>query len=354
MQLDQETLIRLGSDARWLFAGLKVKSDESKGESAGFPYPRASLLAEALEHHLGRTEAELRLPQATILSTTSRQIAIRQHLSSGILSAFSPDTLDRNSRRIILRKIQVLLHVHEGHANRVMNGLGIFAKDLGTEQLADHYIGRNSNFIRELDVDLIQLLACGAGENLGALLLKPYQFFANSACAALRLRLEVTNEEDLFRLKQDVKKKFPPFTNIPPRPTHSALQVPTPETQISLYGLAMWQSAGTYLHEDSRLAQKTFPLDEAKLSQVIRLATTEAPWVFPELFQIELGSLAKSTLSQDSLVQRAVREQHERLISAQTDKKYLQVVRDSITTIGLEVGKALCGMEPYGAILGES
>ena len=346
--------MRLGSDARWLFSGLKMKSDENKREAAGLPHPRASLLAEALEHHLGRAEAESRLPQATILTTTSRQIAIRQHLSCGIQSAFSPDILDRNSRRVILRKIQVLLHVHEGHANRVMNGLGIFAKDLGTEQLAGHYIGRNSNFIRDLDVDLIQLLACGAGENLGALLLKPYQFFANTACAALRLGLEVTNEEDLVKLKEGVKKKFPPFTQISPRSAQSAIQMITPEAQVSLYGLAMWQCAGAYVHEDSDSTRDPCPLDEAKLSQVIRLATTEAPWVFPELFQIELDPFAKSTLSQDSFVQRAIREQHDRLISAQADKRYLQVVRDSIATMGLEVGKALCGIEPYRAILGEN
>lgn len=345
--------MRLGSDARWLFAGLKMKSDENKAETVGLPQPRASLLAEAFEHHVGRVEAESRLSQATILVTTSRQIAIRQHLSSGIQSAFSPNTLDRNSRRVILRKIQLLLHVHEGHANRVMNGLGIFAKDLGTEQLADHYIGRNSNFIRELDVDLIQLLACGSGENLGALLLKPYQFFANTACAALRLRLSVANEEDLVQAKEGIKKKFPPFTQTAPRSTQSALQKPTPESHVSLYGIAMWQSANTYIRDDSVSMRETNPFDEAKLAQVIRLATTEAPWVFPELFQIELNPSSSSALAQDAFVQRAVREQHDRLISAQVDEKYLQVVRDSISLIGLEVGKALCGMEPYGAVLGE-
>ncbi len=241
-----------------------------------------------------------------------------------------------------------------------MNGLGILVAGPTTSGLADHYWHQRSNFMRELDIGLIQQLACGSGEHLHALMLKPYQFFANAACAALRLRVGGDQDQQSIEAKLQTRRAYPPFEHALIQSDVSAIDDLTPVAKVSLYGLAMWQSISYYLDTDPSESprpgtqeQYHATFDEATLSRVIRYAATETPWVFPELYQIELGAHAASRLPENDLVLLAQRRQQAQLQSAQADPRYRSVVRQAIEELALEVGKALCGISPYNHPLGE-
>ncbi len=342
--ISEGTLTEIGTDPRWLFCGLKLKT---KSKSP----PPKSMLEEMLESRLGEEMAVELFPGARRLVITSRQIAIRQHLSRGINTSLAPDDDNGNSRNRILSKIQRLLGVQKGHANRVLNGLGIFTvEDDGTDQLVRHYVGRNTNFVRELDADLIQLLACGAGERLDSLMQHPFVFWGNSACAAIRLKYKREENESVVDAKVRIKDEYPPIFQTSIDMTKSVLNEPNPQSDVALYGLAMWYGMQKILRSREGAALEGQHIDP---QNIIRLVTTDAPWIFPELAQIKIDSYALLQLKGADEIIAAQARQRDRLKEAQHDSRYLAAVGSAIQRVGLAVGKAICSVRPYTLEIGE-
>lgn len=348
MTFDDSTLTRVGTDPRWLLSGLKLKkASATKGQKA----PQQSLLEEMLCQYLGMEHGRSLLSQASVLAVTSRQVAIRQHLSVGVQSALSPDVDFAAHRRVISRKIQRLLQIDGGHARRVSKGLGILADDEGTDLLADLYVGGSKQFTRELDVDLIQMLACGSGERLESFVQAPFLFLTNSACAAIRLRFETPAGSDILEARSEIKDRFPPIVHAPLVASQRTQGELTPVMRVAVYGLALWQKAGGMLAENSDNPEVfNGELDVGKL---VKQVATQASWVFPELEQIRINpTLLSETKKTDALIELQ-QTQRDRLQAAASDQRYKTLLEEAIRQVGLEVGKAICGLPPYTRQVGE-
>lgn len=332
---DEETLTRIGTDPRWLFGGLKLDKNR----------PQRSLLEEMLIQYLGIDAAEQLAPRAATIASTSRQIAIRQHISEGIPKAYADRTTDWTEIR---DKVQKLMCVSRSQANRVMNGLGIFyADDPGTARLVEHFVGGRGEFVRELDVDLIQLLAAGAGENIDLLIQKPYVFFANSAAAALRISVFCDDDDDVAEKVEVIRNNFPPIPFAPPRQTNDSCSELTPLSQIGVYGLTMWQGTGKYLGSKVDAAEEPNLCFGHNLGNIIRIAASVSPWIFPELIQLGFDPNLMGQLPDSDKILQAQRSQQARLVNAQCDSKYLDLMSTAIKNVGLEIGKVICGIAPY-------
>lgn len=348
MKIEDSTLTRIGTDPRWLLSGLKLKKANAvRGQKA----PRQSLLEEMLYQFLGIERGRSILPAASILAVTSRQVAIRQHLSSGVQSALSPEQNFDAHRSVISRKIQRLLQIDGGHARRVAKGLGILADDEGTDLLADLYVGGSKQLTRELHVDLIQMLACSTGEHLRSFVQEPFLFAANSACAAIRLRYQTPTGSDILALKSEIKRRFPPIIQAPLVDASGALGDLTPMMKVAAYGLALWQQAGNLLSED--LDNPEVFDCELDYSRLVRQVANQASWIFPELEQVSINPVLISEINNKEALIELQQRQRDRLQSAGRDKRYQTLLANSVEEVGLEVGSAICGLAPYTRSVGE-
>lgn len=348
MKIKDSTLTRIGTDPRWLLSGLKLKkANVLRGQKA----PQQSLLEEMLYQYLGIETGRSILPEASILAVTSRQVAIRRHLSYGVQSALSPEENFEAHRSVISRKIQRLLQIDGGHARRVANGLGILADDEGTDLLADLYVGGSKQLTRELDVDLIQMLACGTGEHLCSFVQEPFLFAANTACAAIRLRYQTPTGSDILVLKNEIKQRFPPIVQPPLVDARAAPGKLTPMMKVAAYGLALWQQAGNLLSEDLDNPE----VFDCKLdySRLVRQVAYQASWIFPELEQVSINPVLMSEIKNKEALIELQQRQRDRLLSAGRDTHYQTLLANSVEEVGLEVGKAMCGLAPYTRHVGE-
>lgn len=304
---------QIGSDVRWFLGG-------------------ENSLLELLSQYLVPEEVEVCFNNALAATTAARQLAIRQCLRDGVYQAFAPSGGKQRQRSEIRRAIEEVAGVSDGQANRILNGLGLFSMEhkKGTIELARRYVQGSRQIAREIDVELLLMLSVGASERLEQFMLRPYQFVANTASTILRLRIETNNTTDSqLDVTLNQRTQFPlikaDVACLSNPDLSSPLHTLTPLARMALYGLYLWQTGGLHFVEDVSDVSS----DEARrltAVRTIRLAQTEAAWVFPE-FLGQPGQVSK----------------------AWEDERYIQLVLRAVDEVALVVGQAVCGANPYSA-----
>jgi hypothetical protein len=309
MQMETQ-FARIGSDIRWILGGERM-------------------LRELLRQHLSPAAANEAFKDGFWLATASRQVAIRQAIADGVSSGLAPGDAGKRQREEIRRRIEDITELSSDQANRILNGVGQFTGAGGdittnTVDLAEKFFERNRNYAKDLDVELLYSLSMGASESIESFVLKPFQFAANTAAAALRLRINKFENQTEFDSLEDVRHSYPRLTN-----ANIGTQEPqddqiSPTGKMSLYGLYLWQAGSTYFEmENAKVDRESFLLCDA-IERTIRWAPVLTPGVFPDLVRHpELIPEARSSSTYQSLVIKAVND------------------------VASNVGKALLGDHPY-------
>jgi hypothetical protein len=309
MSLNQA--VRIGSDIRWLLGG-------------------GDMLKALLRQHLTVADASEVESGACHVATASRQVAIRQAIGDGIEKSFSPADPSLRQREEIRRRLEDITGLSNAQANRILNGVGHFSASGGdiepdTVELAGRYFDSDKGFAKELSLELIYLLTLAASESSLSFMLRPYQFAANTAAAALRLRVGRIESKTEYDSLQEIRKQFPRLCSGTQWSGVSATTELFPDTRMGLYGLYMWQSGSVFFETAGATVEEESGLLTDAIDRTIRWAPSEAPWIFPELVR-------KSPADQTA---------------ARTSSVYRSVVQRAVLEVASSVGQALLGIHPF-------
>lgn len=315
MQLN--AAVRIGSDVRWLLGG-------------------EVMMKSLLQQHLSAADAGESLMDACQTAIASRQVAIRQAIADGIEKSLSPGQAGGRRREEIRRRIEDITGLSSDQSNRILNGVGQFSGQDGeiktdTVELAGRYFERDKGYAKELSLEFVYLLALGASESSHCFTLPPYQFAANVAAAALRLRVSRIDKKTEFESLEEIRTRFPRLQSGSEINAESAITTLSPFARMALYGLYMWQAGSVVFDTDSSGTQTESGLLTDAVDRTIRWAPTEAPWVFPELIQ-------KSPAERNAF---------------RSSPEYRSVVEKAVLGVGACVGQALLGIPPFTRALRE-